>query len=175
MIWYPLQIRFRDLDPLAHVNNTVYFTYYEEARSYYFKHLDAWLPEWPSDEVHQVIDEREQGSSQQEQVRNSRIHTAPDGKHYGMLVKEMTCTYALPLVRSDHAEVGVRVVKLGRTSVVMEHEIRERDNHERIFATGRSVMVWCNYRTGRPQTLPPSLRSAIEQLEGQDFSLATTT
>ncbi len=24
--WYPLQIRFRDLDPLAHVNNTVYFT-----------------------------------------------------------------------------------------------------------------------------------------------------
>jgi len=25
--WYPVQIRFRDLDPLAHVNNTVYFTY----------------------------------------------------------------------------------------------------------------------------------------------------
>src|SRR5438270_170551 len=31
--WYPVQIRFRDLDPLAHVNNTVYFTYFEEARS----------------------------------------------------------------------------------------------------------------------------------------------
>ena len=25
--WYTVQIRFRDLDPLAHVNNTVYFTY----------------------------------------------------------------------------------------------------------------------------------------------------
>ena len=24
-VWYPVQIRFRDLDPLAHVNNTVYF------------------------------------------------------------------------------------------------------------------------------------------------------
>src|SRR5262249_43847688 len=34
--WYPVQIRFRDLDPLAHVNNAVYFTYFEEARSYYF-------------------------------------------------------------------------------------------------------------------------------------------
>ena len=29
-VWYPVQIRFRDLDPLAHVNNTVYFTYFEE-------------------------------------------------------------------------------------------------------------------------------------------------
>ena len=37
--WYPVQIRFRDLDPLAHVNNTIYFTYFEEARSYYFDHL----------------------------------------------------------------------------------------------------------------------------------------
>jgi hypothetical protein len=24
-VWYPVQIRFRDLDPLAHVNNTCYF------------------------------------------------------------------------------------------------------------------------------------------------------
>ncbi|MGH2479147.1 MAG: acyl-CoA thioesterase, partial [Ktedonobacteraceae bacterium] len=38
-VWYPLQIRFRDLDPLAHVNNTVYFTYLEEARSYYMDQL----------------------------------------------------------------------------------------------------------------------------------------
>ena len=43
--WYPVQIRFRDLDPLAHVNNTIYFTYFEEARGYYFDHLENWLSE----------------------------------------------------------------------------------------------------------------------------------
>ncbi len=54
--WYAVQIRFRDLDPLAHVNNTVYFTYFEEARSYYFSHLETWLKEWPSREEHQEVE-----------------------------------------------------------------------------------------------------------------------
>ena len=54
--WYPVQIRFRDLDPLAHVNNTVYFTYFEEARSYYFDKLKPWLEQWPSGEEHQEVE-----------------------------------------------------------------------------------------------------------------------
>lgn len=30
--WTPLTIRFRDLDPLNHVNNAIFSTYFEEAR-----------------------------------------------------------------------------------------------------------------------------------------------
>ncbi len=162
--WYPLQIRFRDLDPLAHVNNTVYFTYYEEARSYYFNQLDTWLKEWPSREEHQEVE-----SIVSHPPHNPRIQTRPDGSHYGLLVKEVTCTYALPLVRSDTVEVSVRVVHVGRTSFVMEHQIRDVNEHERIFATGRSVMVWCDYYTGRPYPVPSSLRYAFEQMEGRTF------
>lgn len=162
--WYPLQIRFRDLDPLAHVNNTVYFTYYEEARSYYFNQLDTWLKEWPSQEEHQEVE-----SIVSHPPHNPRIQTRSDGGHYGLLVKEVTCTYILPLVRSDIVEVGVRVVHVGRTSFVMEQQIRDMNEHERIFATGRSVMVWCNYYTGRPYPVPPSLRYAFEQMEGLPF------
>ena len=164
--WYPLQIRFRDLDPLAHVNNTVYFTYYEEARSYYFNRLETWLQEWPSREEHQEVE-----SIVSHPPHNPRIQTRPDGSHYGILVKEVTCTYVLPLVRSDTVEVGVRVVHIGRTSFVTEQQIRDADDHERIFATGRSVMVWCNYLTGRPHPIPPSLRFAFEQMEGHAFPL----
>jgi acyl-CoA thioester hydrolase len=162
--WYPVQIRFRDLDPLAHVNNTVYFTYFEEARSYYFGHLETWLNEWPSREEHQEAE-----SIISHPPHNPRIQTRPDGRHYGILIKEMTCTYTLPLVRSDTVEVGVRVVGVGRTSIVMEHEIRETSEHERTFATGKSVLVWCNYLTGRPHPVPPSLRFAFEQMEGRAF------
>lgn len=166
--WYALQIRFRDLDPLAHVNNTVYFTYYEEARSYYFDHLDTWLKEWPSREEHQEVE-----GVVSHPPHNPRIQTRPNGSHYGFLVKEVTCTYELPLVRSDTAEVGVRIVKVGRTSFVMEQQIRDIHEHERIFATGRTVMVWCNYLTGRPHPLPSSLRHAFEQMEGRAFPAPT--
>ncbi|HYK84849.1 MAG TPA: thioesterase family protein [Ktedonobacteraceae bacterium] len=162
--WCPVQIRFRDLDPLAHVNNTVYFTYFEEARSYYFNQLDTWLKEWPSREEHQEVE-----SIVSHPPHNPRIQTRPGGSHYGLLVKEVTCTYQLPLVRSDTVEVGVRVVRVGRTSFMMEHQIRSVNEHDHIFATGKSVMVWCNYLTGRPHPVPPSLRYAFEQMEGCAF------
>ncbi len=158
--WYPLQIRFRDLDPLAHVNNTVYFTYFEEARSYYFDQLETWLNEWPSREEHQ-----ETASIVSHPPHNPRIQTRPNESHYGVLVKETTCTYELPLIRSDQAEVGTHVARVGRTSFTMEHLIRDINEHESIFATGRSVMVWCNYKTGRPHPVPSSLRYAFEQME----------
>lgn len=32
----PLEVRFRDLDAMGHVNNAVYLTYFEEARSRYW-------------------------------------------------------------------------------------------------------------------------------------------
>lgn len=157
--WYPVQIRFRDLDPLAHVNNTVYFIYFEEARSHYLAQMKPWREEWPSEEERQ----------QQEVQDNPRIQTGPRGHHYGMLVKEISCTYQLPLVRMDRSEVGVRVVKVGHTSYVMEHCIRATSEHERIFATGRSVMVWCDYHTGRPYPIPAALRHAFEEMEGREF------
>ena len=165
--WYPVQIRFRDLDPLAHVNNTVYFTYYEEARSFYFSRLETWLQEWPSKEEHQEVE-----SIVSHPPHNPRIQTRPDGSHYGLLVKEISCTYVLPLVRSDIVEVGVRVVHVGRTSFIMEHQIRDINERERIFATGKSVMVWCNYLNGRPHPVPTSLRHAFEQMEGRAFPFA---
>ena len=88
--WYPVQIRFRDLDPLAHVNNTVYFTYFEEARIYYFNQLNSWLEQWPSGE-----EQQEAESIVSHPPHNPRIQTRPNGPHYGVLVKEVTCTYML--------------------------------------------------------------------------------
>jgi acyl-CoA thioester hydrolase len=163
-VWFPLQIRFRDLDPLAHVNNTVYFTYLEEARSYYFDQLG--LDHWPAQTEDQI-----NPSVEEEQTHTSRISTSVIGAHYGMLVKEVTCTYELPLIRSDKAEVGVHVTHVGRTSVVIEQKIRDTLMHERIFATGHTVHVWANYYTGRPHPVPLALRAAFERMEGRTFPI----
>lgn len=37
----PTEVRFRDLDPLGHVNNAVYLTYAELGRMYYFRAIGA--------------------------------------------------------------------------------------------------------------------------------------
>lgn len=34
-----IDVRFRDLDAMGHVNNAVYFTYFEEGRKYFFHHI----------------------------------------------------------------------------------------------------------------------------------------
>jgi acyl-CoA thioester hydrolase len=42
-----IKIRFRDLDAFGHVNNAVYFTYMEVARTDYFTHVGLLNNEWP--------------------------------------------------------------------------------------------------------------------------------
>jgi acyl-CoA thioester hydrolase len=38
---YAIQVRFRDLDALGHVNNAVYLTYFEAARMAYWMHVNG--------------------------------------------------------------------------------------------------------------------------------------
>lgn len=42
----PLEVRFRDLDALGHVNNAVYLTYFENARAAYWRML---VPDRPTE------------------------------------------------------------------------------------------------------------------------------
>lgn len=42
-----VEVRWRDLDPMGHVNNAVYFTYLEQARSHYLREVGL-LPGAPS-------------------------------------------------------------------------------------------------------------------------------
>ncbi len=36
---HPIEVRFRDCDPLGHVNNAAYLTYLEQARLFYWRSL----------------------------------------------------------------------------------------------------------------------------------------
>lgn len=40
--YHPITVRYRDLDPQGHVNNTVYLTYLESARLGYYEAVDIW-------------------------------------------------------------------------------------------------------------------------------------
>lgn len=40
--YYPIEVRYGDLDPQGHVNNANYLTYMEQARTGYLRHLGLW-------------------------------------------------------------------------------------------------------------------------------------
>ena len=42
--YYPIDVRYGDLDPQGHLNNAKYLTYFEQARIQYFVELDLFRP-----------------------------------------------------------------------------------------------------------------------------------
>jgi acyl-CoA thioester hydrolase len=40
--FYPVEVRYGDLDPQGHLNNAKYLTYFEHARISYIEHLGLW-------------------------------------------------------------------------------------------------------------------------------------
>lgn len=48
---YPIEIRFSDVDSLSHVNNAVYFTYFEQARMHFFKDVLGVNWDWSEEGV----------------------------------------------------------------------------------------------------------------------------
>lgn len=41
-----LQLRFNDVDVLGHVNNTVYFSFYDTGKALYFTDVQGWPVDW---------------------------------------------------------------------------------------------------------------------------------
>lgn len=41
-----LQIRFNDIDILGHLNNTVYFSFYDTGKAYFFEHMFGGKVDW---------------------------------------------------------------------------------------------------------------------------------
>ena len=88
-----LEVRFRDCDPLGHVNNAVYLTYLEQAR---FSH---WRALWGF------------GTPQ----------VAPGMP--GVILARVECDYKRQATYGDTLDVRLTVPELGRTSFKYEYEI----------------------------------------------------
>jgi acyl-CoA thioester hydrolase len=123
----PIQVRFRDLDALGHVNNAVYLTYLEVARAAYFSRLE---PDWV-------------------------------GKGHFILARAEV-DFLRPILLQDPVEVGVRVVRLGRSSFDMEYLVLAAGEEA---ARGKTVQVWLE--GGRPAPLPQEVRARIAVVEGR--------
>lgn len=105
-----LEVRFRDCDPLGHVNNAVYLTYLEQTR---FAH---WRSLWGF------------GTPQ----------LSPDRP--GVILARVECDYKRPVRYGDSIEIRMRIAELGRTSFRYEYEIVDAEGRTVLTAKTVQVM-----------------------------------
>ena len=126
----PLTTRWHDNDIYGHVNNVVYYSYFDSA-------VNRYLIE----------------------VGGLDIHT---GEVVGFVVSS-SCDYFAPIAFPEPIEVGLRVGKLGNSSVQYELAIFKH-GEEQACAAGRFVHVFVDRQSNRPVSIPESLRAALARL-----------
>jgi acyl-CoA thioester hydrolase len=79
------------------------------------------------------------------------------------LVVEAQCRYFSPIAFPDLVQAGLRVAKLGNSSVRYEIGIFRNDD-ALASAQGHFVHVYVDRASGRPTALPADLRAVVEPL-----------
>ena len=82
------------------------------------------------------------------------------------LVVETQCRYARSLAFPDRVTAGVRVAKIGASSVRYEVGLF-RDDEDEAAGEGHFVHVYVDRASRRPVALPPDLRAALEALRSR--------
>ena len=85
-----------------------------------------------------------------------------DGEVVGFVVSS-SCVYFASIAFPDGLDVGLRVARLGRSSVQYELAVFRRGEDE-ACAAGRFVHVFVRRADNRPTSIPDSLRRALEAL-----------
>lgn len=122
--------RWMDNDVYGHVNNVVYYSYFDTVVNEY--------------------------------LIRSGVLDIEHGTTIGLVV-ETQCNYFAPIVFPDRIDAGLRVVRLGTSSVRYEVGLF-REGDAAPAAQGHFVHVYVDRETRRPVTLPDRLRAALEPL-----------
>ncbi len=127
----PITTRWSDNDVYGHVNNVVYYSWFDTA-------VNAYLIE------HGVLD----------------IH---GGDTIGLVI-ETQCNYFAPLAFPQTVEAGIRVARLGGSSVRYEVGLFAQGQAESA-AAGHFIHVYVDRATRRPVPVPEGLRSVLSGLQ----------
>jgi acyl-CoA thioester hydrolase len=122
--------RWMDNDVYGHVNNVVYYSYFDTVVNGYLIASGA-------------LD-----------IERSQV--------VGLVV-ETRCRYFKPLTFPDAVHAGLRVARLGNSSVRYEIGIF-RNDEDVAAAQGHFVHVYVDRETRKPTSLPPEMRAALERI-----------
>ena len=86
-------------------------------------------------------------------------HLQPPG--CGPILAATSCSYARPLVYPADLAVGVRIARIGRTSVHFEHAVALARSPDDDAATGTAVVVVVDYAKGTAIPVPDEMRARL--------------
>ena len=138
-----IQIRWRDLDALGHVNNAVYLSYFELARLAYVR---AVLGD------HAPID------------RRTMLPV-----DFQFILAEVTCHYRSPATLGDQLVATIWVAQVGRKSFVFEYRIHD-ELTGRLVAEGCSTQVWFDYAAVESRPVPTQIVTRMEEMQRAPIS-----
>lgn len=113
----PVKVRFSETDAFGHVNNTRVFIYFEEGRIALFEKIGI-MKEWAARDSDAMI-----------------------------VTADLHCDYIRQITFGEALQVGVKVEKLGRSSMELHYLVV--NEQEEICLTGRGTMVQVNKKTER--------------------------
>jgi acyl-CoA thioester hydrolase len=122
--------RWEDCDVYGHVNNVVYYSYFDTAVTDHLVREGGLLP--------------------------------MESPVIGVVV-ETRCQFRQELNFPDIVDAGIRVTRLGNSSVRYEIGLF-RHGEESPAAFGHFVHVWIDRKSRRPKTVPDGIRRALEPL-----------
>jgi acyl-CoA thioester hydrolase len=129
-----IPLRWGDLDAMNHLNNTLYFRLMEEARICWFRDHDL------------------------------MVGDAGDGP----ILAHASCDFLKPMTYPCDARVTQTVTRLGRSSMDLDMTIEGDgvgdDAEPVLYAKGRNVLVWMDYRAGKSSPWPQRLVDALGEV-----------
>ncbi len=131
-----LPVQWGDQDALGHVNNIVYFRWFESSRVAY--------------------------------MNNMGLRAERGSEPMGPILASIHCDYRRQLTYPETVHVGARVVRIGRSSIDIEHQVR-CDSHDQVVAEAKSTLVVFDYEKQSSVPVPEAMRQAIAEAEGRAF------
>jgi acyl-CoA thioester hydrolase len=84
------------------------------------------------------------------------------------ILAAISCNYRHQVKYPDTVQIAIRVTRIGRSSVTMEHKLWS-DAQQAVVADGHSTVVTFDYAANRSFPVPADMRAAIVRLEGRTF------
>ncbi|MDE0737471.1 MAG: thioesterase family protein [Pirellulaceae bacterium] len=94
------------------------------------------------------------------------------GTRVGPILVSIHCDYRQQLSHPETIQVTARISKIGRTSMVIEHQIFSHQQQV-LISEGYSTIVLFDYAKNEPVPVSEELRQAIESLEGRSLDSST--
>ncbi len=94
------------------------------------------------------------------------IRTPDDQPPLASILAAVSCNFRRQLKYPDTVQIGARLVKIGNTSLTLEHHVYS-EHLDDVAADGQSVIVQFDYQSQTPTQISAEIRNRIAQLEGK--------